>query len=74
MYTIVYFQRLAKETLSTLRQMRTDDEFRAFWQKIIDKQDACDIDEPHLPRRRKVPYCFLPCKLEVASSWQLSVI
>ena len=43
---------LTCETLSTLR---TDPEYKIFWDSVIAKQESEGIEPPALPRRRKVP-------------------
>ena len=48
-------QYVASMTVTTLQSLRNDDSFALFWQKIeIIKKDL-DIEDPKLPRRRKVP-------------------
>ena len=48
-------QHLAEETIRTLQDLRTDKQFDTFWTQLIAKQRSLDVDEPQLPRRRKVP-------------------
>ena len=48
-------QHVASMTVTTLQSLRNDDNFALFWQKIeIIKKDL-DIEDPKLPRKRKVP-------------------
>ena len=35
--------------------LRNDGKFDEFWQKVCDKVNEVDVNEPALPRRRKVP-------------------
>lgn len=51
-------QRLADLTLDTLTGLRNDDAFDKFWETTLKKQDALDVNEPTLPRRRKLPKRF----------------
>ena len=48
-------QHLAEETIRTLQDLRTDKQFDTFWTQLIAKQRSLDVDEPQLPRHRKVP-------------------
>ena len=48
-------QHVASMTVTTLQSLRNNDNFALFWQKIeIIKKDL-DIEDPKLPRKRKVP-------------------
>ncbi|KAI6658408.1 hypothetical protein LOD99_15210 [Oopsacas minuta] len=46
---------IAAMTVTTLRSLRTDDHFTAFWDHLINAQQDLDVCVPKLPRRRKVP-------------------
>lgn len=48
-------QEVARMTISTLESIRDDTSFVAFWQKLNGLVDGCDIGEPTLPRKRRVP-------------------
>ncbi|MEO0687991.1 MAG: hypothetical protein AAFY76_23775, partial [Cyanobacteria bacterium J06649_11] len=53
-------QRLALLTLKTLQNMRTDDDFKLFFDLVIKKADKLDIEEPKMPRKgRKPKYLIL---------------
>ena len=46
--------------LSTLGEMRKEESFSKFWASLNEKLDDLDVDEPTLPRRRKMPKRFEP--------------
>lgn len=48
-------QDVASMTLKTLESLRSDSNFKLFWQKICKEAESLDISQPCLPRRRKVP-------------------
>ena len=48
-------QTIAKNTASTLKKMRTDQNFDLFWTDVNSKAKALDVDEPTLSRRRRPP-------------------
>ena len=54
--------RIAHLTCETLSTLRTDPEYKKFWDSVIAKQESEGIEPPALPRRRKVPK-----RLEVGS-------
>ena len=47
--------RVAGMTIITLQSLRSDARFDAFWDLVITALQEVDVDEPTLPRRRKVP-------------------
>ena len=47
-------QVIAKMTVKTLQSIRSDDKFVLFWSSVYKKATELDIDEPNLPRRRKI--------------------
>ena len=49
---------VAMLTVKTLETLRTDDNFDLFWQKVVMTKEQVDVDEPQLPRRRKLPRRF----------------
>eukprot|EP00731_Ephydatia_muelleri_P015790 Em0009g214a len=49
---------IAMLTVKTLEGLRTENDFELFWQKIEKLRIQFDIDEPLLPRKRKVPQRF----------------
>ena len=49
---------VAMLTAKTLADLRTETNFDLFWQKVVDRRGQMDVDEPQLPRRRKVPRRF----------------
>ncbi len=51
-------QQIAKMTIQTLKSLRTDSSFDLFWSKIRKKAADLDVDEPQLPRRRRIPPRF----------------
>ena len=56
-------QRIAKLTLSVLQKMRSDEQFAAFYQWVIQEQARFGVSDPCLPRKRHAPQRF-----EVGSS------
>ena len=46
---------------SLLEGLRNENDFELFWQKIEKMRVQFDIDEPLLPRKRKVPQRFERC-------------
>ena len=48
-------QELASLTLKALGELRSDTCFQSFWADLDKKREACDIDIPAPPRRRKPP-------------------
>jgi len=49
-------QVIAKMVIETIAKVRT--EFDLFWDKLLKKARSVDIEEPQLPRRRRVPRCL----------------
>ena len=47
-------QKVAGLTKKTLQSLRTDSNFQLFWEKITREADQLEINEPSLPRRRKL--------------------
>ena len=45
-------------TLETLKTLRTDQSFALFWLNVNKKAAELEIEEPKLPRRRKLPRRF----------------
>ena len=48
-------QQVASMTIITLKSMRSDEQFDLFWDLVILKAKELDVDDPQLPRRRKLP-------------------
>lgn len=48
-------QEIAKMVIVTLQGIRTEQSFDLFWVKLSSILESLDVDEPQLPRRRKVP-------------------
>ena len=46
---------IAAMTVKTLKLLRTDDQFTAFWDLVIKAQQEVEVCDPELPRRRKAP-------------------
>ena len=49
---------LAQLVIKTLQKDRCQSSFELFWSTVIDKMKTMDIDEPQLPRIRRVPSRF----------------
>ncbi len=48
-------QSIAKMTLVTLKSIRSESSFELFWDKVLKMTSEKDINDPELPRRRKIP-------------------
>ena len=48
-------QHIATMTVATLQSLRSDTDFDIFWTKVEGIRESLDVDEPTLPRKRKVP-------------------
>ena len=48
-------QTVASMTVTTLQSLRSDESFKLFWTKILKMVNDLGVNEPTLPRRRKVP-------------------
>ena len=48
-------QEVATLTTKTLQGLRSDENFNLFWETVEKKRVNLDVEEPSLPRRRKVP-------------------
>ena len=53
--TAIEGQRIAQLTRSTLLLMRTDENYELFWARILKLQEEFVVDEPTMPRKRKIP-------------------
>lgn len=51
-------QRIAKLTVSVLQKMRSDEQFTAFYQRVIQEQTRFGVTDPCLPRKRHAPQHF----------------
>lgn len=51
-------QCVADLTVRTLSSIRSDEAFWLFWQSLMIRLKEVNVDEPQLPRRRKVPARF----------------
>lgn len=51
-------QTVASMTVKTLMKIRDSDSFQLFWRTVTEKATQLGIDEPVLPRRRRVPRRF----------------
>lgn len=56
-------QEVARLTITTLQSVRSDSAFDQFWDRVQQTASEHDVDDPVLPRRRKVP-----TNLEVGTS------
>lgn len=54
-------QVLAKMTVKTLQLIRDDRSFDLFWECTKKKAENMKVDEPRLPRRRKLPRRYADC-------------
>ena len=48
-------QTVASMTIKTLQSLRSDESFKLFWTKTLKMVNDLGVNEPTLPRRRKVP-------------------
>lgn len=46
---------VAMKTLKAIQHMRSEDNFTLFWEKIQKNAREVFVEEPHLPRRRRMP-------------------
>ena len=49
---------LARKTVTTISKIRTDDSFDLFWSLITKKAEDKAVEEPKLPRQRRMPARF----------------
>lgn len=42
-------------TLQTLKSLRSDSNFKLFWENVIKLAEKENISEPEVPRRKRVP-------------------
>ena len=47
-------------TLDTLAKVRSDESFSEFYKSVKDKEENVDVNEPSVPRKRKMPKPFQP--------------
>ena len=70
---------VAALTVKTLQSIRSDEHYDAFWDLVIKAQQEVDVDDPELPRKRKVPrrldegsapaHFFTDCKTHYRQSY-----
>lgn len=48
-------KKMATLTVQTLQTMRNDEQFALFWEKVKKRQHDLKIDEPQLPRKKRIP-------------------
>lgn len=48
-------QHVGQMVIDTLQTVRTDESFELFWKKVCITAESVDVEEPQLPRQRKVP-------------------
>ena len=53
-------QSVANMSVKTLQTMRSDTQFDLFWAKVISSACELNINEPSLPRKRKLPSHYEP--------------
>ena len=51
-------QHITAMTVATLNSMRSDDQFDLFWDLVVLKAEELGVDEPKLPRKRKLPHRY----------------
>ena len=51
-------QQIAKVCLSTLKGMREEAGFRMFFEKVRTSTQKLEVNDPKLPKKRKVPSCY----------------
>ena len=49
---------IAAMTVTTLQTLRFDGLFSAFWELVIKAKWESEVQDPELPRRRKMPHRF----------------
>ncbi len=45
-------------TVTTLKSIRSDEQFDQFWEVVVTKAETLGVSEPQLPRHRKLPCRF----------------
>ena len=45
-------------TLKILQSVRSEENFRLFWAKVVRMDGELGVGDPVLPRRQKTPKCF----------------
>jgi hypothetical protein len=48
-------QKIARMTLSTMQSIRSDEMFALFWSSVKKRASDLNINEPDLPRQRRIP-------------------
>ena len=51
-------QEIARMTVKTLQSIRSSELFDLFWSKVSSTAESLDVEEPQLPRRRRIPKRF----------------
>ena len=51
-------QQIAKVCLSTLKGMREEAGFHMFFEKVRTSRQKLEVNDPKLPKKRKVPSCY----------------
>ncbi|XP_045210891.2 uncharacterized protein LOC123562315 [Mercenaria mercenaria] len=51
-------QAMAQLTLETLTKLRSDESFSEFYENVKEKAETLDVNEPSVPRKRKMPKRF----------------
>ena len=64
-------QRIATMTVKTLQSLRTDSNFDLFWRKAEIARQKLDVNDPELPRKRKLPKSL---KMEVLNQNFLLIV
>lgn len=52
-------QQVANMVLLTLQALRDVDSFDLFWNKVTTSAESLEVEEPQLPRRRKLPSRYM---------------
>ena len=51
-------QHVAAMVVKTIESMRSEEAYKLFWDKVLLSIESLDVEQPQLPRRRKVPKRF----------------
>ena len=51
-------QEIARMTVKTLQSIRSSELFELIWSKVSSTAESLDVEEPQLPRRRRIPKRF----------------
>ena len=60
--TAVDAQDVSRACVTTVEPIRSENELNLFWNKAKQFAEKHKTDEPHLPRRKNIPNCYMTGK------------